>query len=708
MPPESNATYADIIDLLEALSLEIVMADPSDPEAFRKSLSLLKSINGIAKDQHLPAIAREASGTAKLIQKIRKKEMNTDQAMTALNRQMATLNFLADPDEGVSDKDIDDDATLEKYSGISTSEICNSSDSQDSVRHPGHLPPHLSMEDFELFLVSKVQVLEEIESLILELENGDLDKPPREIKRLIHTMKGEAGFLGLNRVEQVCHHTEDLLLSSLTPEAAQVFLRVKDWLFATFAFYRGEAASPEKADTLISALEQWQNRIDASTDTLELPKDSQPKTNPDENGSVPSSNGRTKRPVQIDPDRLDYLIDIIGELAIAQAMVSAQHTGATGGRARTREAAQAFKALEESTKTLQKIGLSLRMVPLKPLFNRMRRVARDLALKQNKKLRFIVEGELTELDKTLVDGLADPLIHIIRNSIDHGIENDLAHRLRQGKPETATVTLKGYHEGASLVIEVTDDGRGIDRARLLKKATAAGIVDNAAQDDPEQMDETAVLHLIFHPGLSTATKVTDISGRGVGMDVVKTTISEFNGRIVLSSEQGKGTRVAITLPLTLAIMDGMIITSASNRYVIPTLSIITALRLTPDIRGTAMGGHPYIKFQEAIVPLVNLQAFMNLATTDGPPCDPIVVVVEDGGRQAGILVDEVVAKQSIVRKNLSGMLGEVPGVSGATIMADGRVCLILDVQALVGAAHGQVYSPSGKVPGKQTGQAKLS
>ncbi|MCG8619561.1 MAG: chemotaxis protein CheA, partial [Desulfobacterales bacterium] len=344
-------------------------------------------------------------------------------------------------------------------------------------------------------------------------------------------------------------------------------------------------------------------------------------------------------------------------------------------------------ALEESTKTLQKIGLSLRMVPLKPLFSRMRRVARDLALKQNKKINFLVEGELTELDKTLVDGLADPLIHIIRNSIDHGVENDTTLRIQRGKPETATVTLKGYHEGGSLVIEVADDGAGIDRERLLEKATSAGII-----DDPGQMDDAAVLHLIFHPGLSTAAKVTDISGRGVGMDVVKTTISEFNGRISLASEPGQGTRVSIKLPLTLAIMDGMIITSGSNPYVIPALSIITALRLTPDIHATAMGGHPYIKFREAIIPLVNLKDFMNLPDaeeTAGTPSDPIVVVVEDGGRWAGLLVDEVVAKQSIVRKNLSGMLSEVPGISGATIMADGRVCLILDIQALVGAAHGQ-------------------
>ncbi|WDP89459.1 MAG: chemotaxis protein CheA [Desulfobacter sp.] len=665
-----DAAYSSIRTSLEALSLEIVLADPADPMAFKKSLGLLKKIHIQAKRQKNTALATATSEAAKCIQKIRKNQGDVTAELEALDTFIAEMPPLADPVHGKNPAHPGETEAPCRGNGPSS-------------HPPSALPPHLSQEDVNSFLATKMPVLDKLEALILEFESGNTQETAHEMKRLIHTMKGECGFLSLTEAEHLCHRTEDLLLMDVAPDFAEILLQVKDWFQETFRNY----ALGRKPQT---APRQILSRLD--TYAVQLNPASQ-RPGPDQDceesrqGKIQEENNGFSRPVQIDARRLDQLIDIIGELAIAEAMVA---MGVRRKEQETQAFSNALKALGQSTRALQEIGHSLRMVPLTPLFNRMKRMARDLARKQNKKLEVIIQGELTELDKNLVEGLADPLIHIIRNSIDHGIEPDALDRINAGKPGTAALTLNGFHKGGSLYIQVTDDGRGIDRDKLVQRAVAAGLV-----EETDTLDAISTLNLVFHSGLSTAEQVTDISGRGIGMDVARDAISQFNGTITLDSEPGKGTCVTLKLPLTLSIMDGMIVAVAhrdggeEDHYVLPTLSIVSSMAVSKEMVNTAMGKNEYIRVREELIPLLDLNRFFNPGqkpmsrTAD----NGIVVIVEDAGIKAGLVVSELVSKQNFVRKPLKGISRDIPGVSGATILADGRVCLILDTAALVAAAR---------------------
>ncbi len=582
-----NIAYSKIATDLENLSLAIVLADPANPQAFKKSLDLLKKIHIQAKKHGFSSIAAQASDGAKRIQQIRRLEIDYDDASNELNTLIAGMKSMAEGDQESAFPAPEDENRPQ------------SNDDGTRPLHPGTLPPHLSMEDFEAFLTSKITVLEELEALILEFETKDLAGASKQIKRLLHTMKGECGFLSLSELEQVCHRTEDLLLMDIKPDFSDTLLRVKDWFQETFTFYAGGQASPESGKEILDLLDAYEANLDAGEKPFATGPCRPPRV-PGTEAPDPAHKGNGfNRSVQIDSHRLDLLIDIIGELAIAEAVV-------TRGNQQDKTYGNALKSLSESTKALQKIGLSLRMVPLNPLFNRMKRAARDLAKRQRKKIEFLIQGETTELDKTLVDGLSAPLIHIIRNSIDHGIENTGQDRMDAGKPEVAVLTLSGFHKGGNLYIELCDDGRGIDRKKLIQKAVKAGIVEN-----PAQLDKAGALNLIFHSGLSTAEQVTDISGRGIGMDVVRTRISELNGSVSLDSEQGKGTRVTIKLPLTLSIMDGMVIGAGNEKYVIPTLSIVSSIAYSPDMKSTAMGKNDYIRVRKGLIPLLDLATFFD-------------------------------------------------------------------------------------------------
>ncbi|THB72849.1 MAG: hypothetical protein D3926_24875 [Desulfobacteraceae bacterium] len=547
-----------------------------------------------------------------------------------------------------------------------------------TLNHPGGLPQYLSQEDFAQFLSLQPAVLEKFESLILELENGDLENAPKEMYRILHTMKGESGFLGLKAVEAVCHRTEDRLSGDVHPFFAGVLLQVKDWLADTFRSYAGGPQPGQNQHEIMNRLDEYASPPSdpdiAQADSAEEREIPEPVTLGD------NSKPGIKQPIQVDSERLDHLIDMIGELATAEAMVTRHHDASTAGSPAYKNA---LRALSDITRELQKVGLALRMVPLKGLFSRMKRVARDLAAKSGKSFDFIVKGEDTKLDKNLVDGLNDPLIHIIRNSVDHGIESGTDQRIQSGKPERATLTLEGYNKGGSLYIEVADDGAGIDRESLIEKAWAAGII-----EDSTPLDDDDVNQLIFHPGLSTAEKITDISGRGIGMDVVKNTITGYNGRIRVESRQGKGTKIQIRLPLTLAIMDGMVVGVRGHRYVVPTLSVVTSLQLIPGMISRVLGTGECINVHGNLVPLVRLDRVFNLDQEPGETgtAGSVAIVVEDAGNRAALVIDRLLAKQNIVRKDMGHLLQHTPGISGSTIMPDGQVCLILDIGAIISSA----------------------
>ncbi len=383
--------------------------------------------------------------------------------------------------------------------------------------------------------------------------------------------------------------------------------------------------------------------------------------------------------IKVDTDRLDRLIEMVGELVIVESMVSqSRELRENLSPALARSLAQ----LDKITRELQEMGMALRMVPLRSTFQKMARLVRDLARKSGKAVELALVGEDTELDKTVVDRIGDPLIHMIRNAVDHGIEPDAQARRAAGKPETGRVELRAFHKGGNIHIEISDDGRGLDPEAILAKARERGLV-----REGEQLSEREIYGLIFEPGLSTAKKVTDVSGRGVGMDVVKRNIEELRGQVEVTSERGRGSTISIRLPLTLAIIDGMVVRLGGERLIVPTLSIVRSIRPRPEELSSVFGRGEMISVQGKLVPLVRLDDVFGRAGHQRAAADSIVVIVEDGSGQAGLLVDELLGQQQIVIKSLGDYLKGTPGISGGAIMADGRVGLILDVSSIVRLAQ---------------------
>jgi two-component system chemotaxis sensor kinase CheA len=323
--------------------------------------------------------------------------------------------------------------------------------------------------------------------------------------------------------------------------------------------------------------------------------------------------------------------------------------------------------------------MSLRMVQINQTFRKMDRLVRDLANKFEKDVEFVTHGDDTEIDRNMVESLYDPLVHMIRNALDHGLEPP-KERLANGKSPKGQVTLKAYHQGGNVVIELADDGRGLDTAKVLNRAVERGLIQPG-----ESLSEAAIHNLVFQPGFSTAEKVTEISGRGVGMDVVKKSIEALRGKVDFASTPGHGSTLTIRLPLTLAIIDGMIVRVGDNRYILPTISINQSFRPKPEEYFTVKNQGEMIKVRDSLLPLVRLDRLVNVAGAVSDPSDALVVVVENEGQRRCLLVDEVLGKQEVVIKSLGERLKYVRTLAGGTILGDGRVGLILDVNGLFAA-----------------------
>jgi two-component system chemotaxis sensor kinase CheA len=380
--------------------------------------------------------------------------------------------------------------------------------------------------------------------------------------------------------------------------------------------------------------------------------------------------------IRVPVQRLDLLIDAIGEAVIAQSMVWADpRLQEVRDLPLENKIAQATLMLRQ----IQELSMSLRMVGIRSTFQKMSRLVRDLARKLDKQIELCMEGEDTELDKTVVENIGDPLVHMVRNSVDHGIE--LApDRIAAGKPVQGRICLRAYHKAGSVFIEIEDDGKGLDREAILRKAIASG----KAKADQSYSD-AEVHQMVFLPGLSTAKAVTDVSGRGVGMDVVKKNIEALRGAVEIRSEKGVGSSFVIRLPLTLAIIQGMVVRSRGERYIVPTLSILTTVRPEEGRVHTVVGKGEVLNLRGDIVRLVRLgRIFSDSTENDGSDAQGVVIVVEDAfGRKIGIVVDEILEQQQVVIKNIGGGMGQVPGITGGAVMSDGSVSLILDVGAVV-------------------------
>ena len=403
----------------------------------------------------------------------------------------------------------------------------------------------------------------------------------------------------------------------------------------------------------------------------------QPAAQPQQNKTAASKapKGRVvEEKIKVSTSRLDYLVNTVGELVIAQLMLSEEiYNNDCSDNNLVRKISHQGKIVRE----LQELSMSMRMVPIYEVFQKMNRLARDLSHKAGKNIKIDITGEETELDRTLVDKIADPLVHMVRNSVDHGIELP-EDRNKNGKKETGTLSLRAFHQSGKIIIEVEDDGKGLDKERIIEKAINQGLIDK----DHELSDED-IFKLIFHPGFSTAQKVTSISGRGVGMDVVKRNIEALRGKVAIESTLGKGTKFTIQLPLTLAIIDGQIITVGKERYIVPINSISYSFRPVGDQVFSVCDKGEMVMVQEELYPLIRLYEIFDLEPKSTNPYEALIVLVEDNNQKYCLLIDELLGQQQVVIKNLGDQMDETQGFTGGAIMGDGKVSLILDIPGLI-------------------------
>ncbi len=410
----------------------------------------------------------------------------------------------------------------------------------------------------------------------------------------------------------------------------------------------------------------------ASSDVQPRLKDPLPE-GPKSVAAAHSSKGATS--IRVDLARVDRLVNMVGELVITQAMLAQQLSDQGGGQ--RQQWTEGSEELAAHTRELQECVMAIRMQPVRSVFARMPRLVRDIASKLDKHVRLVTSGDQTEVDKTVIEELTDPITHMIRNAIDHGVE--LAETRRAaGKPEMATIELSAAQRAGNILITIADDGAGIDRQKVLQSAIGKGIV-----REDQKLSDDEIHNLIFAPGFTTAAEVTEVSGRGVGMDVVRRNIANLGGRIQIHSVPGKGTRFTLVIPLTLAVLDGMLVAVGKEKYILPLASIVESIR--PDQRQvrTVTGGSQVVAVRGEFIRLIPLHRILNVPGAIPEPWKALVVVVEtENGSKAGLVVDELIGQQQVVVKSLSENAEPVAGISGATILGNGRVALILDIEGI--------------------------
>ena len=531
------------------------------------------------------------------------------------------------------------------------------------------------------FFAETFDHLGSIQASVLALEHAADDIGLiNEVFRPFHSLKANAAALGISGVETVAHRVETLLDQArsgarrLRADDVEIILAAIDLLTQMLqdldARLNGAAPCDFSAhrEALVRRLDGAALMQDDTRPAVPEAKTARPEREAGPIRLQPAAS------VKVDTRKLDALIDLVGELAIVESMVQEDRDLRTrGGERLQRNLAQ----LHRITSDLQRGAIAMRLVPIRQTFQRMARVVRDFSVKAGKPVTLTVTGEEIEVDRHIAEELADPLMHMLRNSVDHGIE-DSAARVQAGKAPEGRLSLHAFHQGPNVVIRVADDGRGLDEDKLRRKAIERGLL--APSDAPT----AAELHeLVFQPGISTADLVTEMSGRGIGMDVVRRNVQRLRGRIEIETQHGKGTAFVLTVPLTLATIEGLIVRVGEQRFVLPTFSVREALECDAERVHQVPGDGWRIEIRDRLLPLTGLRDLFDLAGADTESADGIAVVLEDGAQRIAMLVDQLLGKQDVVMKPLGAVMNSVRGVSGGAILADGRVSLILDVRGLM-------------------------
>lgn len=537
------------------------------------------------------------------------------------------------------------------------------------------------------FLLEAREHLSNIEARLLEIEHGTTSEETiNSTFRSFHTIKGLAGFLDFAVLQEVSHEVETLLDRArsgelrLTPERVDVILAASDylalWLGQIEASARGQQApEPPAPDELVAQVRQ----------ALEESGTEDPTPGPEGAGmeagealaEVRQTEGSGARVaaslVKVETGKLEYLVDMVGELVIAQSML--RHNPDLE-QVKTPRVQRDITHLARVTAEVQKTAMAMRMVPVGQLFRRMSRLVRDLARKSGKQAELDLFGEDVELDRSIVEEIADPLVHMLRNSMDHGLEGP-EERVAAGKPPVGRVRLSAWHQAGQIVIEIRDDGRGLNRERILEKARNRGLI-----GVDEALSDSEVWQLIFHPGFSTAEKVTDVSGRGVGMDVVRRHVEKLRGRVEIDTTPGAGTVFLVKVPLTLAIIDGLVVHVGEDRFIVPIYSVREIFKPGAESIFTVEGRGEMALVRERLLPVVRLARRLGVAGGTAAAGEGLMIVGESEGMQFCLQVDRLAGKQEVVIKSLGETFRRVRGIAGGAILGDGRVGLILDMAAL--------------------------
>jgi len=556
-------------------------------------------------------------------------------------------------------------------------------------------------EILESFLAETKEILEKLDSDLTIIEkNPDDIELLNQIFRHFHTIKGTSGFFGLEKLPAVTHKCEDIL-NKLRKGEAKINLFIMDGILAAYdvikkLLYKIESDFDEDCETE-SVLQGLSKVLDVMAGNVLAPIASTSSTTPenaipDQNkiqNQFQSLNNKTiDKTIRVDIERLDELLNITSELVLGRnrlIQVNAEVSLDYEGTKLSRNLLDVTKQVDYMINELQLIVMKTRMVKIGKIFNRFPRLVRDISKDAGKEVNLVLKGEETELDKTLIEEINDPLVHLVRNSLDHGIETP-EERIKAGKESMGTVTLSAEQEGNNIVITIVDDGKGMDPEIIKEKAVEKGLI---LREKLKEMSRQDILNLIFLPGFSTKEIVTNISGRGVGMDVVKTNVTKLRGIINLESTLGLGTTVKIKLPLTLAIIPGMIIRSGKEKIAIPLNSIIEVVSISSG-NIHSINQNPVIKLRNEILPLIDIDDIVYDKHINNEDDKKYVVVVGIGEKKYGIKVDELIGQKEIVVKSLGSYLGNLPGIAGSTILGDGTVIMILDIGDIINSVLDKV------------------
>jgi len=634
-------------------------------------------VESVEAQQREPSMEAELAGFAK---------MATDLGFLWEVQPFAGASSDVPAESDAAPPEMSDDEKVER---LLTEEVAPASPEPASLAVD--TPPGAAVSDMaHLFVQDAEEILDQAEQNLLHLEA----EPERlhDLLRQFHTLKGNSGLMGYAQMQRISHGLEDVLQhardqqTALGPDTVGLFLKAVD------ALRRCVTALGKSGVCFVPDYEDWLQRVEAwagvSTaisqpspvvEAQSVAAEAQAPAESREPAEPLGPAAATREGIRVSVERLDQLSDLSGELIVATAVVTHLSECRRGMDAERFE--RAFRQLDQLASAMQSLSMTMRMVPIERAFRRLQRLVRDLSERTGKPIELQLIGGETEADRRVIELITDPLIHMVRNAVDHGIES-LEERRRLGKPETGTIRIEALQRSGEVWILINDDGRGLQRRKILEQARARGMI-----REPSALQDEEIFNLIFEPGFSTADTVTEVSGRGVGLDVVRKNVEQLRGRVAVQSVEGIGATITVRIPLTLAVINSMIVRVGAEQFALPMHAIRELLQPTQaDVHRTANQGE-MIYLRGETIPLFRLADLLTIEGAVGCAGEGMVMVVEDGERRIALWMDEMIDQQRVVVKSLGDSLGRITGVSGASVFADGRVHLILDVPGLIRIAQ---------------------